>query len=49
MTAGLASYEYSVVLGSSGLNTAGAVCVIIGRIMLVKELAVWAPGEKTEY
>jgi hypothetical protein len=25
------------------------VCVIIGRIMLVKELAVWAPGEKTEY
>ena len=48
MTAGLASYEYSVVLGSSGWNTAGAVCVIIGRIMLVKELAVWAPGEKTE-
>jgi len=36
-------------LGSSGWNTAGAVCVIIGRIMLVKELAVWAPGEKTEY
>lgn len=46
MTAGLASYEYSVVLGSSGWNTAGAVCIIIGRIMLVKELAVWAPGEK---
>ncbi|MCD7993490.1 MAG: hypothetical protein LUK37_17570 [Clostridia bacterium] len=48
MTVGLAFYEYSVVLGSSGWNTAGAVCVIIGRIMLVKELAVWAPGEKIE-
>lgn len=47
-TAGLAFYEYSVVLGSSRWNTAGAVCIIIGRIMLVKELAVWAPGEKAE-
>jgi hypothetical protein len=48
MTAGLASYEYSVAVGSGMWNTMGAVCVILGRIMLVKELAVWAPGARED-
>lgn len=41
MAAALAAYEYSLISRDSNWNTAGAVVVLLARILLIKDLAVW--------